>query len=1280
MRDYGKALRYLRRNKDYTQQDLAKMLNVAPQTVSKWENGVNQIDVESVTVICSIFDITTDEFIRLADGGISKNAEAAETSADVPETNAEEQIKTPSEKSCKGFSGFVKKAGLARVIVAAALIPIIVALSILAYSVVRGKRELSAEAIYKKVNPSVFYIEVDVDNGKQGGSGFFIDKNGTAVTNFHVIKGGTAATVTLADGNKYAVTQVIGCNVNGDIAIIRVDIPKSAPVSIGDSSKVKTGETVYAIGYPESFVLGSQESTYTSGIISKASYNVDGVNYIQTTADMTHGNSGGALVDRFGQVIGITSAKIDYNGITYMNLAIPANNIGAVKRNLKIPMREFSSAYGDVTVTYYNGNAVFKTDKCIKGGRVSEPDSAIIEGYDFAGWYEDAEFTTPFDFDKIIRSDTRIYGKWIEKAYFTVTYYDGNEVYKTQKAYDGNPVNPPSSYKYDHDFVGWYEDAELTVPFDFDEPIRADTAIYGKWTKRYFVITYYAEGKVYDTEKVYRGQKAHPSIYDSNDYGFDGWFSDEAFTVPFTDATTIDEDMTVYAKLTRVAYTVRFVEANGEYSEERLDTRRSETVYIPSPEPKLGYRFEGWENGGKLYDKTSYASVYSFNHDDGLITLTAKWVSLQYNVVYRVVSPDTGETLFEKTERRKSGEEFRLFDPETTIDGYYFTNAWLDGYKRYDINAPITNEDLGAYSTEEYEATVTLKAAFNGITYYIDLYDTYTGKVYETIEQIYGETPPTLRKYESEKPGYDYTWQVYNDDGTPYTGKLNKITTVHGKTVKAFTDYYPIKYEVIFCMDGKEKQRFELTYDTEFTVPEEVCEAKKGYRFVEYEIRHVGRFVKAGDILLNLATRAGDWVLLDAITEANSYTLNYDANGGTGNIVGLEAKSGETVKVADNSFEKVGYCFTGWKYGDKIYNEGDKVEFYAEEDEKIVFVAQWEAILAGGGTSEDPYKVTSYEDLVKVATMTRGGSAYQTAYYALTADIDCKKQNLKPIGDDRYPFRGIFDGRGYVISNAVFVADGGYQGLFGKVDGDGVLKNFGVKKYSMNGDGALISAPVAGVYASSQPIENVFAGGVTDIAITSDRSAVVKIVAAGGFIAELRGKAVNCYSESKVTVTFASSAYNTVAYVGGFVGRMTGEAEYCYANGDVSCNDKRNYASTHAGGFAGYVQGSEEKHAVVTSCFSFGNVLISGYKRYCGKSLGWSEYADLNDLLYDNGVVLTVDYDGSQKKNTVECTEGSPEESTRLRSVQWLIQELGFGEDVWTEEFGMPVLKIFSRN
>lgn len=150
MRDYGKALRYLRRNKDYTQQDLAKMLNVAPQTVSKWENGVNQIDVESVTVICSIFDITTDEFIRLADGGISKNAEAAETSADVPETNAEEQIKTPSEKSCKGFSGFVKKAGLARVIVAAALIPIIVALSILAYSVVRGKRELSAEAIYKK--------------------------------------------------------------------------------------------------------------------------------------------------------------------------------------------------------------------------------------------------------------------------------------------------------------------------------------------------------------------------------------------------------------------------------------------------------------------------------------------------------------------------------------------------------------------------------------------------------------------------------------------------------------------------------------------------------------------------------------------------------------------------------------------------------------------------------------------------------------------------------------------------------------------------------------------------------------------------------------------------------------------------------------------------------------------------------------------------------------------------------------------------------------------------
>ena len=212
MRDYGKALRSLRRNKNYTQQELAKMLNVVPQTVSKWENGINQIDMDSLTSICAIFEITTDEFIRLAEDDSPRDGGS-------PDPVAEECATEERAKETKTSAGGGRKSGLNRAMIAAMIAVFVVLASLLVgfVAVSGGGSAMSAEDIYKKVNPSVFYIEVDVPNGKQGGSGFFIDKKGTAVTNFHVLKGGTSASVTLADGKKYSVKQVVGCDVDGEL-------------------------------------------------------------------------------------------------------------------------------------------------------------------------------------------------------------------------------------------------------------------------------------------------------------------------------------------------------------------------------------------------------------------------------------------------------------------------------------------------------------------------------------------------------------------------------------------------------------------------------------------------------------------------------------------------------------------------------------------------------------------------------------------------------------------------------------------------------------------------------------------------------------------------------------------------------------------------------------------------------------------------------------------------------------------------------------------------------
>lgn len=1211
MRDYGKALRSLRRNKNYTQQELAKMLNVVPQTVSKWENGINQIDMESLTSICAIFEITTDEFIRLAEDDSPRDGGSPDPVAEecaTEERAKETKTSAGTAKETKSSAGGGRKSGSNRAMIAAMIAVFVVLASLLVgfVAVSCGGSAMSAEDIYKKVNPSVFYIEVDVPNGKQGGSGFFIDGKGTAVTNFHVLKGGTSASVTLADGKKYSVKQVVGCDVDGDIAIISVDVPRSVPVSLGNSSGIKTGESVYAIGYPESFILGAQESTFTSGIVSKPAYNVEGRNYIQTTADITHGNSGGVLVDKYGKVVGITTGKIDLVGVSYMNLCIPSNNIKSVKRNLKLSMTDFSSAYREVTVKFMNGSSVFATKSCSVGGRVFPPDNTDLPNCEFVGWFSDAKFLSPFDFEKPISSDTVVYGKWKENSHFTVTYY----------------VN----------------------------------------------------GEVYDTEKIFKGGKASPEtrVVYLNDR-FVGWFSDSAMTVPFTSETVIDRDMRVYAKLIAWEYTIKYVEKEGTAEGQILSTSSRTDFPLLSPFKKnVGYRFIGWENGGKIYDVNARVDALNLVLGDKEIVFTAQYEALSYNVVYKIFEDD--QTFFEKSEKHKSGEYFELFVPQFVPDGYYF-KYWSSGYNS--LSGSVNNEELGAYSTEDNEATVTLRAVLGGITFYIDLYNA-DSEVFERVEMYYGRDNLTLRNDYQLKKGYTYVWQVFDKDGNLFTGDLNKATTAAGEVLKAKPVFTPKKYTVIFLTADDRTVEYELEYDKEMIVPEEVCSAKKGYRFTGFLFysEEVGNsvYVFAGDKLLNLTSWQTD-VILRGQSEANSYKIVYDANGGTGETASTDAKCGEKVALAANGFEKVGYCFVGWKNGDETFGEGDKVEFYVDEGETVGFVAQWEEILSGSGTESDPFKVSSAGDLKTFAKMVGGGAKYQSAHYVLTSDIDCKNADIGPIGDDLHPFRGVFDGQSHVIRNAVFVVKGDYQGLFGKADSSAELKNFGIKNYKMSGDGAFTSAPVACDYSSSQPIENVFASGVIDITVKPPRL-MNWTVTVGGFVAKLDGKAVNCYSESSVSVSVISTSSSDSAYVGGFVGNLTGEVEHCYFNGNVSCTNATRDISMRTGGF-GANAGTTDKTAVIRSSFFLGKITVTGgLFRYYGKFIGISTNATLSDIYYDKAVELTVSTGST--RYTFECTEGRDEESTRLKSVQWLINELGFDGNFWTEEFGLPVLKSFA--
>ena len=174
----------------------------------------------------------------------------------------------------------------------------------------------SVADIAKRVGPAVVSISVTTPSAFSLGSGVVIDKTGYVLTNNHVVATdpGTKSTivVTFAD-EATAKAQIVGTDPTSDLAVLKVPTNQLTVASLGDSSKLAVGDPVIAIGSP----LGLQ-GTVTEGIVSslnRAVHIADGqsasgvyINAIQTDAAINHGNSGGALVDASGAVVGINSA------------------------------------------------------------------------------------------------------------------------------------------------------------------------------------------------------------------------------------------------------------------------------------------------------------------------------------------------------------------------------------------------------------------------------------------------------------------------------------------------------------------------------------------------------------------------------------------------------------------------------------------------------------------------------------------------------------------------------------------------------------------------------------------------------------------------------------------------------------------------------------------------------------------------------------------------------------------------------------------------------------
>ncbi len=165
------------------------------------------------------------------------------------------------------------------------------------------------------------------------GSGVIVDKGGHIVTNYHVIANAGAIRVQLADG-RIATPQVVGVDPDTDLAVLKINLPNLPVITFGRSDTLRVGDVVLAIGDP----LGLSQ-TVTHGIVSATARGHLGIttfeDFIQTDAPINFGNSGGALVDSSGKLIGINTAIVAKSlGVEGIGFAIPVDMVRGVLHDI----------------------------------------------------------------------------------------------------------------------------------------------------------------------------------------------------------------------------------------------------------------------------------------------------------------------------------------------------------------------------------------------------------------------------------------------------------------------------------------------------------------------------------------------------------------------------------------------------------------------------------------------------------------------------------------------------------------------------------------------------------------------------------------------------------------------------------------------------------------------------------------------------------------------------------------------------------------------------------
>ena len=789
MKKYGHIISKLRKSQGLTQEQLGKKLNVTYQAVSKWENNLSEPDFETLERLTEELGISISAFFDMA-----KNSESLDSNT---KTNKVEG--TPGPKNFLAKKPWYLVAGLGVMIVILSLCAFLIPV------------KYSGSKIYEMVDPSVFCITAEGPSTKQAGSGFFINDTGLAVTNYHVIQNCTSGKIQLNNGKTYDVKSIVGCDENKDIAIIQIDIKKSKGVNLGIDNKIEVGEIVYAIGYPETFQLGSVDSTFTQGIISKTSYSYEGNIYIQTTVDMTRGNSGGVLVNQQGQVIGITTLMITNGLVDYINMAIPINKINDVKRNINVSLSKYYEMHK--TFCFYSNGVIIGHQDFISGDKITKIEDPTKIGYTFGGWYTTTNFETIFDFDTPVVGQIACYAKWIPNTYtirFNANGGDGtmNDVIAT---YDEELTLPTNLYQLEHyNFKGWkQQDKEIT--FENSDIVKNLTTennglitLNALWEIQKYTISFNGNNStdgVMENITLEYDQKINlPSNqFSKTGYLFNGWtYNGQTYQNTQEVSKLCENEGTIelLADWKPITYTIRFTFEGQSYEQEIEYDKK--TYLLANRFEKQHHYFANWlceELVGTFFFDDEEEILNLTNVDKKVFEFEAQIYENYYFIRYNSINSQGEDEI--RTQRLTYSQEGTIYS-SNNITGYLFSHWTDDKGNIYKSGDKVSNllEGVGDY--------IDLYVHWEEISYTAYYRLTYNNKVVET--QYIGvktyEEKFTAIECPFNLDGYNFDhYEVYNK--TFNSGDvISRLTYTHNSTVYIDAIFTPKPYLIKFVGNG----------------------------------------------------------------------------------------------------------------------------------------------------------------------------------------------------------------------------------------------------------------------------------------------------------------------------------------------------------------------------------------------------------------------------------------------------------------------------------------------